>query len=197
MDINDEVINFSEGTSLEEFINRVDWKAVVIRDRLSEEFIEEFGEYLDWFYISRYQRLSEGFIFRFRDKVDWGNISIYQTLTEAFIKKFQDRVVWKFISKYQKLSMEFIERFIDVLDFDSIILYQKLSRSFIKKHNLVIKDNWNYLTICEKEKFIIENTNYKILKDEFGKYIIAYKGIRSDRYSLHNFQYQYLSGLVS
>jgi CBS-domain-containing membrane protein len=42
----------------------------------------------------------------------------------------------------------------------------------------------------EKLKFIKDSGKYKI----DGDYVYAYKGIRSDRYSKHNFQYQYHVG---
>jgi len=77
-----------------------------------------------------------------------------------------------YISKYQKLSNEFIKEFKD------------------KLHLNLIEDSWFYKDEEFKKKAIIESKMYECHDDHF----IAYKGIRSDRYSKFNFQYQYLKG---
>ena len=128
----------------------------------------------------------------FSDKVTWINISTSQKLSEKFIEKFQDKVDWYRISKFKKLSEKFIEKFQHKVNWIYISNYQKLSEKFIKKHKLVVSDNWNYVSVEEKVKFVKEKTKYEVLSDKGGKYIIAFKGIRSDRYSKYNFQYKYL-----
>ena len=106
----------------------------------------------------------------FATKVDWVRISIYRKLSEEFIAKFQDKVNWAYISKYQKLSEEFIQ-----------------------KHNLTInKDNWLYKDYNFKLDYIKKNTSYEIVDDS----IIAYKSVRSDNYSIYNFQYLYEVGKI-
>ena len=102
----------------------------------------------------------------FKNKVDWESISINQKLSENFIREFKNKVNWEFISKYQKLS-----------------------ENFIREFNLKIdKDNWLYKDTEFKKEQIIKCGKYKCFKNHF----IAYKGVRSDRYSALNFQYQYL-----
>ena len=46
------------------------------------------------------------------------------------------------------------------------------------------------MTTEEKKKFVVETNKYECFDDHF----IAFKSIRSDRYSHYNFQYQYLKG---
>ena len=58
----------------------------------------------------------------------------------------------------------------------------------------ISNNNWLYKDEEFKLNYIKTHTKYEILNDKDGKYIIAYKGIRSDRYSKYNFQYQYMKG---
>lgn len=127
---------------------------------------------VDWFAVSRCKKLSESFIEKFADKVDWWCISKYQKLSETFIEKFSDKVFWSCISDYQLLSDEFIKRHSDKLCIPCI------------------KDSWLYKSTEFKKKAVIDTGMYECHDD----YFIAYKGIRSDRYSNFNFQYQYLPG---
>jgi len=154
--------------------------------------VEEFQDKIDWFYISEYQKLSEGFILEFQDKVDWVLISEYQKLSEGFILEFKDKVDWYYISEYQKLSENFIREFQDRVYWEYISKYQKLSENFIREFNLKIDpDNWLYKDKNFKLEKIKETGIYEFID---GDHILAYKGIRSDRYSSFNFQYQYLKG---
>lgn len=155
-----------------EFKDRVSWVAVSKKQHLSEKFIREFANEVDWFCISKYQHLSEEFIREFKDKVCWGLIPKYQHLSEDFIREFKNDVEWLYISEYQHLSKEFIEEFKDCL-------YMR-----------GIADSWLYKSAEEKKKAVMDTELYECHDD----YFIAYKGIRRDRYSRWNFQYQYLKG---
>ena len=157
---------------IREFRNKVYWGCISINQNLSEDFIREFQDKVDWDYISMFQKLSEDFIREFQDKVYWYNISTYQKLSESFIRDFQDKVDWYFISKHQKLSNEFIDEFKDRLNLNRI------------------KDSWHYKTTEEKKQAVIDTGLYEC----HDTYFIAYKGIRSDRYSKFNFQYKYEKG---
>jgi len=85
------------------------------------------------------------------------------------IEEFKDKVVWGCISESQKLSERFIREF-----------------------NLKITpDNWLYKSTEEKRQEIKKCGLYEFIDDNN---ILAYKGIRSDRHSNFNFQYQYLPG---
>jgi hypothetical protein len=137
---------------------------------LSEDFIREYQNEVHWEYISLFQTLSEDFIQEFQNFVDWVNISIFQKLSGEFIKKFADKVGWWCISKYQKLSEYFINEFADILNFSEI------------------EDNWNYKDIEFLKQQVVNTGLYEC----YENYFIAYKGIRSDRHSKYNFQYQYL-----
>ena len=148
------------------------WGCISSRQNLSEDFIQEFQDKVDWGYISMFQKLSEDFIREFQDKVYWYNISTYQKLSESFIRDFQDKVRWYFISKHQKLSNEFIDEFKDRLNLNRI------------------KDSWHYKTTEEKKQAVIDTGLYEC----HDTYFLAYKGIRSDRYSSFNFQYKYEKG---
>ena len=102
--------------------------------------------------------------------LDWYYISNCQKLSENFIEKFQDNVKWNCISQYQKLSENFIEKFQDKVNKD------------------ILGDSWHYKDIKFKKKVIKKTKLYECYED----YFIAYKGIRDDRYSKLNFQYQYI-----
>ena len=158
---------------IREFKDRVSWVAISKKQHLSEKFIREFANEVDWFCILKNQHLSEDFIREFKDKVDWFCISSkYQHLSEGFIREFKNDVEWLYISKNQHLSKEFIEEFKDWL-------YMR-----------GIADSWLYKSAEEKKKAVMDTGLYECHDD----YFIAYKGIRSDRYSRWNFQYQYVKG---
>jgi hypothetical protein len=176
---------------IREFQDKVDWDNISEFQKLSEDFIREFQNKVNWLYISEFQKLSEDFIREFQNKVNWNYISRFQKLSEDFIREFQNRVNWDNISEFQKLSEDFIREFQYRVDWDYIPEYQKLSKGFIKEFKLTInKDNWLYKTTKFKKNAVIKTGLYECYDD----YFIAYKGIRSDRYSRYNFQYQYLPG---
>jgi hypothetical protein len=181
----------SEGF-IREFEDKVDWRWISMYQKLSEGFIREFKDKIKWKCISKYQKLSENFIREFKDKVIWINISQYQKLSEVFIREFIDKVSWYYISKYQKLSENFIREFKDKVNWGYISEYQKLSEDFIREFKLKINpDNWLYKDKGFKLKKIKETGLYEFFDAD---HILAYKGIRSDRYSKYNFQYRYLTG---
>ena len=182
----------------EEFIekhsNKVDWYYISKYQKLTEKFIEKHSKEISWYYISTYQKLTEEFIEKHSNKVDWNLISIYQKLTEEFIEKHSNEISWDHISKYQKLTEKFIEKHSNKVNWNLISIYQKLTEKFIEKHGLTVpKDNWFYKSTNDKLSYIKENTNYEVIDNE---YIIAYKTIRSDNYSVFNFQYKYEVGKV-
>jgi hypothetical protein len=178
--------------TVEEFKNIVSWDDISKFQKLSENFIREFQDKVDWVWISEYQKLSEDFIREFKNKVYWGNISIYQKLSEGFIREFKDKVYWYDISVFQKLSESFIREFKNRVNWGWISASQKLSESFIREFKLKIgSDNWLYKDKEFKLKKIKETGLYEFLDAD---HILAYKGIRSNRYSKFNFQYQYLTG---
>ena len=200
---------------IEKYQDKVVWSSISRNQPLSEPFIEKYKDKVDWAYISMFQKLSESFIEKYKDKVDWTYISIYQKLSEEFIEKYQNKVYWAYISMFQKLSEEFIEKFKDKLIFELIFKFQNLSDKFIeenyyrvtpnmvysyhklldefiKRHNLIVKKNslWQYKDKEFKKEEVIKTGKYECYDD----YFIAYKAIRKDRYSIYNFQYQYLPG---
>ena len=169
----------------------VNWSKISEYQKISEDFIREFKDKVRWLYISRYQKLSQKFIREFKNRIDWEVISRYQKLSQNFIREFKNRVDWFYISVYQKLSENFIREFKGRVNWKCIVRYQKLSRKFIKEFNLTIPDTcWLYKSAAEKEQYIREHTNYKIV----NRKLIAYKSCRSDGYSTFNFQYKYEVG---
>ena len=174
----------------EEFIEKhsakVNWNLICWYQKLSEEFIEKHSENVDWYRISRYQKLSEEFIEK--HYISWN-----QKLSESFIEKHSKKVNWHYISASQKLSEEFIEKHSAKVYWHYISKYQKLTEEFIEKYKdrlSISSDSWMYKSGDEKLKVIQDSGKYKIE----GDYIYAYKGIRSNRYSKVNFQYQYFVG---
>ena len=159
------------GKAINEF-DKVYWTHISAHQKLSEDFIREFKDKVSWIWISIYQKLSEDFIREFQDYVHWCNISKYQILSEDFIREFKDKVSWYLISRYQKLSDDFISEF-----------QNKLGEN-VKELSWLYKDK-EFL-----KQQIIDCKLYECYDD----YFIAYKPIRNDRYSVYNFQYQYLKG---
>ena len=175
--------------------NYQSWLSLSTRKGLTEDFIREFADRVDWEWISQYQHLSEGFIREFADRVYWYWISKYKHLSEDFIRKFTDRVYWYCVSQYQRLSENLIREFKNRVDWFLISKYQHLSKEFIEefkdKLDMELIDNsWHYKSTEEKKKVVESTGLYECHED----YFIAYKGIRHDRYSKFNFQYQYLEG---
>lgn len=177
--------------------NYIDWCCVCQFQKLSESFIHEHTPHFAnvWFYISQFQKLSEEFIREHMAYVKWKPISQYQKLSESFIREFKNCVDWEIISKYQKLSEEFIHEFKDYVDWYHIAKYQKVSIGFINLHVCGLGmamatdfNSWIDKDIEFKKRQIMASGYYECHED----YFIAYKGIRSDRYSRFNFQYQYL-----
>lgn len=180
---------------IREFADNVDWYWISAYQNLSEDFIREFKGDVIWGCVSKYQHPSEDFIREFKDRVYWVYISIYQHLSEDFIREFKDEVSWDWISKYQHLSEDFIREFKDRVDWDNISIYQHLSKEFIEEFKdkldmVLIGNSWHYKSTEEKKKAVESTGLYECHED----YFVAYKGIRRDRYSKYNFQYQYLKG---
>lgn len=182
---------------IQEFANKLDWGKMSRHQNLSEDFIRKFADRVNWVSISYFQRLSENFIREFKDRVSWYYISISQILSENFIREFADKICWSYISKYQHLSEGFIKEFKDKVDWYYISRHQILSKEFIEEFNnnnrvimKLVTASWNYKSTEEKKKAVIDTGLYECHED----YFIAYKGIRTDRYSKFNFQYQYLKG---
>ena len=180
---------------IREFADMFDWEYISKCQHLSEDFIREFKDRVDWDYISSYQHLSEAFIREFADRVNWTYISMYQYLSEDFIREFKENVKWGWISRYQHLSEDFIREFKGKVDWAYISKYQRLSEEFIEEFKnwvnmRLITNSWHYISTEEKKKAVMDTGLYECHED----YFIAYKGIRTDRYSKFNFQYQYLKG---
>lgn len=120
---------------------------------------------------------------------------MFQKLSEPFIMKFLNKLDNTLILQYQILSEPFIKKNITIIKSKSIYVkligkYQKYSNSFAKKYGLfrsyiTYKDFYN-----NNITRIIKSGKYECNND----YFIAYKAVRPDRYSLFNFQYQYLPG---
>ena len=151
--------------------------------------------YQTWYEVSAHKFLTEGFIREFADKVDWLGISAHKKLSEDFIREFADKVDWFYVSEAQQLSEDFIREFADQVYWDLISKYQQLSKVFIKEFQnkiciYYVNNSWQYKSTEEKKRAVMDTGLYECHED----YFIAYKGIRADRYSKFNFQYQYLKG---
>lgn len=196
-----------------EYQDKLKWFYISAYQKLDEDFIIQFQDKVNWDNISQSQKLSVDFIRKYSDRLNWNLISMYQKLDEKLISEFQNKVNWEFISKYQKLSEDFIEKHYDQVYWKNISYYQLLSDDFIWKFRNKIDwynpyretdkkeefikyyksktiDNFGYLSTEQKKVALIATNKY----DCYDDYFIAYKTIRHDRYSIYNFQYQYLEG---
>ena len=180
---------------IEKYKDLVDWSSISILQPLSEDFIRKHKNKVDWSSISKCQQLSEPFIKKYKNFVNWDLISMFQHLSEYFIEKHKNLVNWYYISYFQRLSEDFIENHKDLVDWENISKYQSLSDTFVETHKnelnmSLVNDNWLNKNASFKKKAVIDTGLYECHED----YFIAYKGIRSDRYSAFNFQYKYLPG---
>jgi hypothetical protein len=180
---------------IREFQDKVNWSMISTYQKFSEDFIREFQDKVNWRRVSKCQKFSEDFIREFQHKVDWRRVSIYQKLSEDFIREFQHKVDWRRISIFQKISEDFIREFKNKVDWRYISKYQKLSEDFISEFQDEIFLDVKSLSWLYKDKeFLKQQVIDCQLYECYDEYFIAYKGIRSDRYSNYNFQYQYLKG---
>ena len=174
-------------------IQKLYWNCAAKHWALSEEIIEKHADEVNWKHISTYQKLSEKFIEKFADKVNWHSICMYQKLSEQFIEQFTDKVDWNYISMDQKLSENFIRKHRNELNRWNIARHQVISQELAEELDVtsVFLRHNNCLKSASYWKDTVEATDlYECHED----YFYAYKGIRSDRYSKRNFQYQYLLG---
>ncbi len=172
--------------------NMVYWCGITEFSKLSEGFIGKFKVFYDgfcWNHISAFQKLSENFIRKFKNKVNWYDISEYQKLSEDFIREFKYYVDWDIISKYQPLSEDFIREFQDEVDWYNISRHQVVSKEFLAEFGRKLYNNSD-----KPESYWKEQVQKTGLYECHEDYFYAYKGIRSNRYSAFNFQYQYLPG---
>ena len=149
---------------------------------------------VDWFFISYHSTLSENFIREFQDNVEWECISNYQLLSEDFIREFADKVEWLYISNYQPLSEDFIREFKYKVRWENISQYQKLSEDFIREFKNKLGDVKEISWLYKDKEFLKQQVVESGLYECHDDYFIAYKGIRKDRHSNFNFQYQYMPG---
>jgi hypothetical protein len=151
--------------------------------------------------ILRNQILDMEFIREKWEKLNYNqknSILCNQILDMEFIRERWIELISLFdVFIFQKLSMDFIKEIWDILlgvvEKNLIIKYQKLDEDFIISHKIKIdEDSWAYVTEDFKKNKIKESNLFECFDD----YFIAYKGIRRDRHSVHNFQYQYLKGEI-
>lgn len=96
-------------------IEKINFKSICFRDKLSEKFITDFKDKIEWkTFWSRERPLH--YLELYKDKLDWKVISEYQKLPESIITKYKDQVDWKKISRNQKLTSDFIDKNIDKID---------------------------------------------------------------------------------
>lgn len=94
----------------------MDWKQLLLQEKLSTAFVEEHA-----------------------DKIDWDEIIKTETLSEEWIETYAAYINWKLVEVYQTLSIEFIEKHKDKLGEDAIARYE-LFKSF--KESITYID-WN------------------------------------------------------
>ena len=119
-------------------------------------------------------------------------MNVPDKLTEQFTREFKDNVDWDCISAYQKLTEQFTREFKDKVNWDCISAYQKLTEQFIKEFNLTMPWRFDRLSKTERYKLIKQyckdNDLYCNSKE---KYLVAYKSVRDNWYSVFNFQIKY------
>ena len=204
------------------YYNYISWDSIIENEYLSEKFLNIFKKHYDEdqiLDILSNQKLSENYLNNFlidlykkKNTTDFktkciSKILQYQKLSQNFIQqnieKFCDISINRIaLVQNHQLSEYLLQVILDCHESDYLITcickHQKLSDEFIYKNKLsdIIKsntNNWLYKDFEFKLNQIKSTGLYEIVNDE---YIIAYKGIRKDRYSNYNFQYQYLPGCI-
>lgn len=156
--------------------------------------------YVDRWGIDTKQKVSIGFYKAHKDEIYLSRIVKHQKLSENDIKEILDDIInedWLYcLFEYQILSESFLrsikEYWINEACLKTYMVnYNKLSTEFRKEFDLdkyLFKGNWLYKSTEFKKEKLIETNLYECFEDHF----IAYKAIRKDRYSIYDFQYQYL-----
>lgn len=156
-----------------------------------DDVILSFRNYADFEKIGMYGTLSEDFIREFMDCLDMYMISITQNLSESFIREFINSLNPYYLSVHQTLSEDIIIDFKDKFKMHNVVKYQTLLEDFIKENNLIIPDTcWLYKDIEFKRQAVLNTKIYEIEDD----YIVAYKSIRQDGYSVASSKYFYEVG---
>lgn len=142
--------------------------------------IDFYKKHKDKFYLSYFlihQKLSENDINEIFDDIIYHNILdnlfVCQILSESFLHSIKEH--W--------IDNDYLKGY--------LVNYNKLSDDFRKEFDLsryLWDENWLYKSTEFKKEKLIKTNNYECFED----YFIAYKAIRPDRYSLYDFQYQYL-----
>ena len=146
-------------------------------------------EFQEWFMSDPETNFKKLYTKEYINSIKWSYVPL------KTIQKYKDLVDWNIVSRYRQLSEPFIERHKSLVNWTQISTFQQLSDTFIEAHKnelnmSLVNDNWLNKDTEFKKKAVIDTGLYECHED----YFIAYKGIRSDRYSAFNFQYKYLPG---
>ena len=98
-------------TALEELIIHTDWD-VMSKRKWSEDFIETFADRLNWKQLVLYNKMSMSFIRKHLDKLDLVTLAQCQELDEQFIREHaQDKQFLREALSHQSYTVEFAREF--------------------------------------------------------------------------------------
>ena len=162
-------------------ISNIEWKAVGIKEILTEKFMRNHQDLLNWRIISIYQTMSEPFLKEFKNSLHWDIVCMNHHLSESFLEEIQDNVFidweefstkrlseetirhyekyifWNHLSSCSELSEDLIRDYKDKVFWIDISREQTLSENFINE----FKDRVYWFRVSKYQKmsyeFILRN----------------------------------------
>lgn len=113
---------------------------VIIKNKLSIEFIDEFFYSLDHEMVCKHQTLNDYIVRKYANVFVWYNIGKFQinSLSLDLIEENFNRFNWNKITRKILLKEDIIENFLHLLDPYNISTYQKLSIGFINRYFYIL-----------------------------------------------------------
>lgn len=141
-----EIKNNNKSKTFWDFYKYFNW-AIVIHpyNILNFEELENFIEYIDFDALLRHQQVEENFIVKYIDKMDFIILAIYQQLSIPFLKVYSFYLDWVVLSEFQKWTIKTIVPFQHQLDWNYLSTNQYLTADII----VYFKDALNWEMLCQ------------------------------------------------
>lgn len=141
-----EIKNNNKSKTFWDFYKYFNW-AIVIHpfNILNFEELENFIDYIDFDALLKHQQVEENFIVKYIDKMDFRILAMYQQLSIPFLKVYSFYLDWVVLSEFQKWTIETIVPFQHQLDWNYLSTNQYLTPDII----VYFKDVLNWVTLCQ------------------------------------------------
>lgn len=117
------------------------WTNICEHQDLSEEFIEEFAEKVDWKAVSYKQKLSKEMMHKYADKLEWRYIISNQNIDQKFVEEHIDYILplspwqWTDMIKHIKFGRRFLRKYKNKIRWVEMqMLYERIAYNI--EHNI-------------------------------------------------------------